>query len=141
MASGHTPNHIEPENANLHMKKGGSFAPGEARTPGPVEAELLGELAPTVVPRMYPLAGGGALRVLEGGKGPPVVLLHGRGHAASMWFSLLPQLARGHRVLAVDLPGFGCSSEPQVPLKTAEDGLRFFVEPVEEVLSSLARSR
>jgi pimeloyl-ACP methyl ester carboxylesterase len=54
-----------------------------------------------------------------------------------MWFSLLPQLARGHRVLAVDLPGFGCSSSPQLPLKTAEDGLRFFVEPVEEVLSTL----
>jgi pimeloyl-ACP methyl ester carboxylesterase len=55
-----------------------------------------------------------------------------------MWFSLLPKLAREHRVLAVDLPGFGCSSAPQVPLKTAEDGLRFFVEPVEEVLSTLA---
>ena len=138
MASGHTPNHIEAENANLHMRKGGHFAPGEARGPGPVEAELLGELAPAVVPLMYPLAGGGALRVLEGGEGPPMVLLHGRGHAASMWFSLLPQLAREHRVLAVDLPGFGCSSAPRGPLKTAEDGLRSFVEPVEEVLATLA---
>ncbi len=138
MASGHTPNHIEAKNANLPVGAPRASAPGETRAPGPVEAELLGELAPAVVPRMYPLAGGGALRVLEGGEGPPVVLLHGRGHAASMWFSLLPQLAREHRVLAVDLPGFGCSSAPRGPLKTAEDGLRFFVEPVEEVLATLA---
>jgi len=138
MTSGHTPNHIEAENANLPVGAPRASAPGETRAPGPREAEMLGELAPAVVPRMYPLAGGGALRVLEGGEGPPVVLLHGRGHAASMWFSLLPQLAREHRVLAVDLPGFGCSSAPRGPLKTAEDGLRFFVEPVEEVLSTLA---
>ncbi|WP_257460784.1 alpha/beta fold hydrolase [Archangium lipolyticum] len=87
---------------------------------------------------MYPLQGGGTLRVLEGGEGPPVVLLHGRGNAASMWFPLLPELARKHRVLAVDLPGFGSSSVPQGPLRTDEDGLRYFVEPVEEVLSTLA---
>ncbi len=108
------------------------------RHPGPVEAELLGELGPRWLSRMCPLSGGGALRVLDGGEGPPVVLLHGRGNAASMWFPLLPELAREHRVLAVDLPGFGCSSVPQGPLRTAEDGLRFFVEPVEEVLSTLA---
>lgn len=84
------------------------------------------------------MPGGGELRLLEGGEGRPVVLLHGRGNAASMWLPLLPELARRHRVLAVDLPGFGCSSVPQGPLKTAEDGLRFFVEPVEAVLSALA---
>ncbi len=114
---------------------GGLVAP---RGPGPVEAELLGELGPRWESRMYPLQGGGTLRVLEGGEGPPVVLLHGRGNAASMWFPLLPELARKHRVLAVDLPGFGSSSVPQGPLRTDEDGLRYFVEPVEEVLSTLA---
>lgn len=108
------------------------------RVPGPVEAELLGELAPGMTSRVYPLRGGGALRLLEGGAGPAVVLLHGRGNAASMWFPLLPGLAQEHRVLAVDLPGFGCSSVPQGSLATAEDGLRFFVEPVEEVLATLA---
>ncbi|HEX8821913.1 MAG TPA: alpha/beta hydrolase [Archangium sp.] len=138
MTGRRTPNHIEAKNANLPESPGRAFAPGEVRGPGPVEAELLGELAPAVVARMCPLAGGGALRVLEGGEGPPVVLLHGRGHAASMWWPLLPELVREHRVLAVDLPGFGCSSVPQGPPRTAEDGLRFFVEPVEEVLSTLA---
>ncbi len=111
---------------------------GSPRVPGPVEEGLLGELAPGFSSRRCPLAGGGALRLLEGGEGRPVVLLHGRGNAASMWYPLLPELARKHRVLAVDLPGFGCSSVPGGPLRTAEDGLRFFVEPVEEVLTTLA---
>ena len=108
------------------------------RSPGPVEAQLLGERAPGFTARTHPVPGGGALRVLEGGEGPPVVLLHGRGNAASSWFPQLPELARRHRVLAVDLPGFGCSSVPQGALRTAEEGLRYFVEPVEAVLSALA---
>ncbi|ATB42427.1 Menaquinone biosynthesis related protein, putative DHNA-CoA thioesterase [Cystobacter fuscus] len=123
----------------------GGSSPGHVPGPssgvlplGPVEAEVLGELAPGVVPRACPLAGGGTLRLLEGGEGPPLVLLHGRGSAASTWFPLLPALAREYRVLAVDLPGFGGSAAAPGPLRTAEDGLRFFVEPVEEVLSALA---
>lgn len=113
-------------------------SPLTPRSPGVVEAQLLSERASGFTARMYPLPGGGALRVLEGGEGPPVVLLHGRGNAASTWFPQLGELARRHRVLAVDLPGFGCSSAPQGPLRTAEEGLRFFVEPVEAVLSALA---
>jgi pimeloyl-ACP methyl ester carboxylesterase len=108
------------------------------REPGPVETELLRAWAPGMAARRYPVPGGGVLRLLEGGEGPPVVLLHGRGNAASMWLPLLPELAGKHRVLAVDLPGFGCSSVAQGPMRTAEDGLRFFVEPVEAVLSELA---
>ncbi len=108
------------------------------RTPGPVEAALLAELAPGMAARECPFPGGGALRLLEGGAGPPLVLLHGRGNAASTWAPLLAALGGTHRVLAVDLPGFGCSSVPQGPLRTAEDGVRFFVEPVEAVLEALA---
>jgi pimeloyl-ACP methyl ester carboxylesterase len=50
------------------------------------------------------------LRILEGGEGSPVVLLHGRGHAAPIWWPLLPELGRRHRVIAFDLPGFGHSA-------------------------------
>jgi len=107
------------------------------REEGPVERAVLAELAPRVTRRRCPVPGGGTLRLLEGGEGPPLLLLHGRGNAASTWFPLLPELAREHRVLALDLPGFGCSSSTPGPLQTAEDGLRFFVEPVEAVLASL----
>jgi pimeloyl-ACP methyl ester carboxylesterase len=108
-----------------------------AVVPGPVEAHIVGQLAPLVESRSHRLAGGGALQVLEGGEGPPVVLLHGRGHAAPMWFSYLTVLARGRRVLAMDLPGFGQSTAPEGQLRTGEDGVRFFTEPVEEVLLGL----
>jgi pimeloyl-ACP methyl ester carboxylesterase len=105
---------------------------------GGVEAGLLSQLAPAVTATVHWLPGGGALRVLEGGQGPAVVLLHGRGGAASTWFAYLTALARGHRVLAVDLPGFGMSSPAEGPLATAEDGVRFFTGPVEELLVQLA---
>ncbi|AEI69042.1 alpha/beta fold hydrolase [Corallococcus macrosporus] len=105
---------------------------------GPVEAALLAQLAPAVVAKVHWLPDGGALRVLEAGAGPTVVLLHGRGGAASQWFTYLTVLARGHRVLAVDLPGFGMSSAPDGPLATAEDAAAFFTAPVESLLARLA---
>ncbi|QDE99387.1 alpha/beta fold hydrolase [Myxococcus xanthus] len=110
----------------------------KAPSVGPVEAALLAQLAPAVVATVHWLPGGGALRVLEAGAGPTVVLLHGRGGAASQWFTYLTVLARGHRVLAVDLPGFGMSSAPEGPLATGEDAAAFFTAPIEALLSQLA---
>ncbi|MCP3103294.1 alpha/beta fold hydrolase [Myxococcus sp. K15C18031901] len=111
-----------------------------ARAPsaGPVEAALLGQLAPAVRATVHWVPGGGALRVLEGGQGPAVVLLHGRGGAASSWFVYLTALARGHRVLAVDLPGFGMSSPGEGAVRSAEEAARFFTAPVEALLEQLA---
>jgi len=48
--------------------------------------------------------------VLEGGDGPPLVLLHGPGEFAAGWLPVLPQLVRTHRVIAPDLPGHGASA-------------------------------
>ncbi len=45
-----------------------------------------------------------------GGDGTPVLLLHGVPETASVWNVLAPQLAKGRRVLAPDLPGLGGSS-------------------------------
>ncbi|MGH3042126.1 MAG: alpha/beta fold hydrolase [Gaiellaceae bacterium] len=47
--------------------------------------------------------------VLEGGSGPPVVLLHGPVGHAGHWLRVLPALAESHRVVAPDLPGQGAS--------------------------------
>lgn len=47
--------------------------------------------------------------VLEGGDGPPVVLLHGHGEFAAVWISVLPDLVGKHRVIVPDLPGHGAS--------------------------------
>ena len=47
--------------------------------------------------------------VLEGGDGPPVVLLHGPGGYAAHWMRVIPDLVTTHRVVAPDLPGQGAS--------------------------------
>src|SRR5438034_625538 len=97
---------------------------------GPVEASILGELSPTFSVR-FPESAAGPLRVLEGGVGPPLVLIHGRGGAATTWFSWLPSLARRFHVLAVDLPGFGSSSAPPFTGGDFEAGVDFFTAPIE----------
>ncbi|MGZ6652090.1 MAG: alpha/beta fold hydrolase [Solirubrobacteraceae bacterium] len=48
------------------------------------------------------------VRLLEAGEGSPVVLVHGSGMSASTWAPLMPHLP-GHRLIAIDLPGFGLS--------------------------------
>ncbi|MDQ6627914.1 MAG: alpha/beta hydrolase, partial [Pseudomonadota bacterium] len=60
------------------------------------------------------------LHVVERGEGPPVVLIHGnmvsqRDFEAS---GLIEHLARNHRVIAFDRPGFGHSSRPRDRLWT-----------------------
>ena len=49
-----------------------------------------------------------AVRVLEAGEGPPLVLVHGSGMSASTWAPLIPYLG-ARRLIAFDLPGFGLS--------------------------------
>ena len=55
------------------------------------------------------------VRLLEEGKGAPVLLLHGAslGSSADVWTRNLPPLAaRGLRLIAPDLPGFGGTEMP-----------------------------
>ena len=54
--------------------------------------------------------------VLEGGDGPPVVLLHGPGEFAALWARVIPDLIGTHRVVAPDLPGHGATGLPDGPL-------------------------
>jgi pimeloyl-ACP methyl ester carboxylesterase len=49
-----------------------------------------------------------AVRVLEAGAGPPLVLVHGSGMSASTWAPLMPHLTT-YGLIALDLPGFGLS--------------------------------
>lgn len=43
---------------------------------------------------------------------PPLLLIHGLGATKASWLTVVPELARHRRVIAVDLPGFGASSKP-----------------------------
>src|SRR4030095_12978584 len=49
---------------------------------------------------------------LEGGKGEPLVLVHGIGADKDNWTYTSALLSKHYHVIAVDLPGFGDSSKP-----------------------------
>jgi pimeloyl-ACP methyl ester carboxylesterase len=55
------------------------------------------------------LLAGISTAVLEGGNGPPVILLHGPMANATHWMGIMPGLAATHRVIVPDLPGHGAS--------------------------------
>jgi pimeloyl-ACP methyl ester carboxylesterase len=48
-----------------------------------------------------------------GGKGSPVVLLHGYAQTSHMWNPIMPLLASNHTVIVPDLRGAGDSSKPE----------------------------
>lgn len=56
--------------------------------------------------------GGISTAVLEGGEGPPIVLLHGPGDFAATWMGVIPSLVETNRVVAPDLPAHGASEAP-----------------------------
>jgi pimeloyl-ACP methyl ester carboxylesterase len=69
----------------------------------------------------------------EAGQGPPVILLHGFGASAYSWRFLGPALARDHRVLTIDLKGFGLSAKP-------EDG-KYAISDQADMVAEFIRTR
>jgi pimeloyl-ACP methyl ester carboxylesterase len=67
-------------------------------------------LQPGFVEGRQPVGGGAVVHYVRGGKGEPVVLVHGFGETARMWRPLMPTLAKEYTVLAPDLPGLAGSS-------------------------------
>ncbi|HWJ07906.1 MAG TPA: alpha/beta fold hydrolase [Nocardioides sp.] len=57
------------------------------------------------------IVGGRVVRYLDYGEGPPLLLVHGMAGSWQTWLLNLRALGAEHRVIAVDLPGFG-GSEP-----------------------------
>jgi pimeloyl-ACP methyl ester carboxylesterase len=46
---------------------------------------------------------------------PPIVFIHGLSSYLGYWEYQIPEFAKGRRVLALDLPGFGQSARPDAP--------------------------
>ncbi len=55
---------------------------------------------------------GTRVRYVDEGEGPVVVLLHGFASSIENWVSVLPDLKKDHRVIALDLRGFGWTDRP-----------------------------
>jgi pimeloyl-ACP methyl ester carboxylesterase len=71
--------------------------------------QLLAQMAATQ--RRLILAGI-STAVLEGGNGPPIVLLHGPAANATHWMRVTPGLVEARHVIVPDLPGHGASGLP-----------------------------
>ncbi|WAJ43337.1 alpha/beta hydrolase [Mycobacterium sp. Aquia_216] len=72
--------------------------------------------APSIANRVI---NGLRLQYLDYGTGPAVVLLHGMASSWQWWLENIPALAQQHRVIAVDLPGFGQSEPLPAPAEMA----------------------
>ncbi len=55
---------------------------------------------------------GARVRYVDVGKGPAVVLLHGFASSLDTWDGVVPVLSKSHRVIALDLKGFGWTDRP-----------------------------
>lgn len=55
---------------------------------------------------------GTRVRYVDVGEGPAVVLLHGFASSIENWTAVMPRLVRDHRVIAIDLRGFGWTDRP-----------------------------
>lgn len=64
-------------------------------------------------------AAGVSTAIIEGGEGPPMVLLHGPGESALWWLRILPDLVTEQTIIAPDLPGHGESRVADNPLSHA----------------------
>src|SRR5581483_4693890 len=61
----------------------------------------------------YEKIGGVRVRYVDRGQGPAVVLVHGFASALDTWATVMPELEKNHRVLALDLKGFGWTDRPE----------------------------
>ena len=61
----------------------------------------------------FATVGDARVRYLDEGEGPPVVLIHGFASALDAWITVTPELKKKHRVLSMDLKGFGWTDRPE----------------------------
>jgi pimeloyl-ACP methyl ester carboxylesterase len=67
------------------------------------------------------------------GAGEPVLLLHGMASSTRYWQPLLPYLISKHRVITVDLLGFGYSPKPKTSSYTPEEHVQSIVETLDHL--------
>jgi len=79
----------------------------------PTTGKAFAELAyPEPVARTHTVnVGNVSVAYTEHGSGDPLVLIHGLGSYLPAWKENVAVLARDHRVIAIDLPGYGKSSK------------------------------
>lgn len=70
----------------------------------------------------------------EFGTGRPLILLHGLGMSHDVWKPVVPFLAKSHRVIALDIPGFG--NTPPLPVDIVPT-ISHLVDSLEHTLKAI----
>ncbi len=88
-------------------------APAHADAPNsPLDKAAVNEL--TGFTHHYATVNGVRLHYVAGGTGPVVLFVHGWPYSWYEWKDVLPKVAAGgHRVIAIDMPGYGDSEWPE----------------------------
>ncbi|MEL6840015.1 MAG: alpha/beta hydrolase [Pseudomonadota bacterium] len=76
-----------------------------------------------------------------GGKGPPLVLLHGYPQTSAMWHAVADDLAQGYRVICPDLRGYGRSLKPVTDAKHTPYSKRAMAGDVIAIMDALGHDR
>jgi len=84
---------------------------------------------------------GARIRVAIGGKGPPLLLLHGHPQTHVTWSKITPKLTEHFTVVAADLRGYGDSEKPQGGDGHVNYSKRAMALDQVEVMKSLGFSR
>ena len=69
---------------------------------------------------------------IQGQGASPLLLIHGFGTSTYTWRHIAPELAQTHRVIAVDLKGFGKSDKPFDSRYSVFDQAELLAELIEE---------
>jgi haloacetate dehalogenase len=84
---------------------------------------------------------GVALRLRRGGKGPPLLLLHGNPQTHAMWHKVAPRLAQRFTVICPDLRGYGFSDKPPVSADHAAHAKRAMAADMLALMRGLGFAR
>ncbi|MBV1789499.1 alpha/beta hydrolase [Marinobacterium sp. D7] len=78
--------------------------------------------------------GGAIIHCVHGGKGPPLLLLHGYPQTHMIWHEVAPVLAEAFHVICPDLRGYGDSSKPAGEADHANYSKRAMAQDMAELM-------